>query len=278
MEQDYLTFRDVDEVLQVLREAEAAGVPAGVTKLQGFTSALDVFKDRHATSGFDESPSLAVMPPFMLLANKQGDLKIGDRIYNVSTAEGADEVSAMLADFTRRYQDANGYWYNETTESWRRFWGQFQCFAALQWAGYPTRYFDDSLLSGKTGYDVVIQLWKGRCPKFLRFANYPGGIGAEVGVYYRRNQFFKDYAFDPLWRWQWWPFRSGHDFNIQFTLAFPDGEETLFSTELETTWWLNKWMEEDSYKQYAKDHGGSLPAPDEYRLDYEIDGHRYDRW
>ena len=35
---------------------------------------------------------------------------------------------------------------------------------------------------------MVIQLWKGNCPKFLGFIgieSFPGGIGAEVGVYRR---------------------------------------------------------------------------------------------
>jgi hypothetical protein len=35
------------------------------------------------------------------------------------------------------------------------------------------------------GHDVVLQLWRGWCPRFLDIKGMPGGIGAEFGVYRR---------------------------------------------------------------------------------------------
>jgi hypothetical protein len=52
---------------------------------------------------------------------------------------------------------------------------------ALQWPGYATTSFDVTL----KGQPAVIQPWKGWCPKFLGLADFPGGVGGEVGVYKR---------------------------------------------------------------------------------------------
>jgi hypothetical protein len=51
-------------------------------------------------------------------------------------------------------------------------------FAALRWPGYETLVLADKI----GGEDVVIQLWKGHCQRFFGLDNFPGGIGAEVGI------------------------------------------------------------------------------------------------
>jgi hypothetical protein len=99
-------------------------------------------------------------------------------------------ASGTVQDFTSptiQCADALGYQYDETSESWKQLCTNFPCFASIQWPGYSTKVIDtfggQPLLIG--GQPVVIQLWKGTCQKFLGLQNFPGGIGAEVGVYHR---------------------------------------------------------------------------------------------
>ena len=79
------------------------------------------------------------------------------------------------------YKDSNGYEYVETSESWQKMCSELPCFDALQWPGYDSIHLDIEINSEP----VVIQLWKGWCQKFLGLQFFPGGIGAEVGVYRR---------------------------------------------------------------------------------------------
>jgi hypothetical protein len=106
-------------------------------------------------------------------------------VYNSANNPIWASNSAMdLTMPTIRYVGAGGYWFNETSESWKEMCRAFPCFAALQWPGYASTVIEDRI----NGQDVVIQLWKGWCPKFLGLAGvqiFPGGIGGEVGVYRR---------------------------------------------------------------------------------------------
>lgn len=93
-------------------------------------------------------------------------------------------ASNTVQDFsspTFGYNDANGYSFVETSEWWKQDCTAFPCFAALHWPGYATQVVEDTI----NGQPVVIQLWKGDCQKFLGLPQFPGGIGAEVGVYRR---------------------------------------------------------------------------------------------
>lgn len=177
---------------------------------------------------------------------------------------------------TYRYREPNnqsGYWFNETTDDWKVFWGQYPCSPAVQIPNtYPTKFFDDPILSEATESHVVIQLWKGLCPKFLGAASYPGGVGAEVGIYYRST-------LDPFSSTEWWPFLTG-SFEIQYHLVYQDSEDPIFSTQKEKTWWLNKWMEEESYARFRQNNPRAYPENEafKYRLVYEINGHTYPTW
>src|SRR5258706_2696810 len=82
---------------------------------------------------------------------------------------------------TIRYDGEGGYTYDETSEYWKEMCRAFPCFYALQWPGYASDIFEDEI----NGQAAVIQLWKGWCQKFLGSTYFPGGIGAEVGVYRR---------------------------------------------------------------------------------------------
>src|SRR5437773_11654840 len=125
---------------------------------------------------------------------------------------------------------------NETSEWWKVFCQNFPCFWALQWPGYSTDVIEATI----DGQAVVIQLWKGYCPKFLGISGkspFPGGTGAEVGIYRRipgKARFgalsslltgglfakmldaLKNFADNELW----WPFPE-LGARIEFTLINP---------------------------------------------------------
>jgi hypothetical protein len=141
------------------------------------------------------------------------------------------------------------------------------CCMLLQWPDYATATFETTL----NGQPAVIQTWKGYCERFLGdMANFPGGVGGEVGVYRRipgmaRNvdtswlpEPFKaiiDLALDLPDEQLWWPAPELAD-SIQFTLINPDnGNQTFFDAGPEDTYWMCKWMTDGSYDQYKTDQG-----------------------
>jgi hypothetical protein len=211
-------------------------------------------------------------------------------------------ASNTLPDFnspTFVYSDALGYNYDETSENWKKLCTAFPCFALLQWPGYSTMVIDSN--GGQpliiNGQPVVIQLWKGTCQKFLGgVGNFPGGIGAEVGVYHRvpgrARPTLDSLSFlpTPLATFiittiatltddqLWWAFPELST-QIQFTLTNPVTKQTFFTVGPETTYWLTKWMDDDSYEKYKNDQGGQVPvSPTDYLLDYKINGNSFPRW
>jgi hypothetical protein len=93
-------------------------------------------------------------------------------------------ASNTVQDFnspTFQYTDASGYKFDETSEQWKQMCTSFPCFALLEWPGYATQVVETTI----EGQAVVIQLWKGTCQKFLGPSDFPGGVGAEVGVYHQ---------------------------------------------------------------------------------------------
>jgi hypothetical protein len=146
------------------------------------------------------------------------------------------------------------------------------------------------------GQAVVIQLWKGTCQKFLGLADFPGGIGAEVGVYHRvpgrARPTLSSLSFLPspfaafivttiatLTDDQlWWAFPELNT-QIDFALTNPVTNQLFFNAGSETTYWLNKWMDDDSYETYQNNQGGQTPAsPTDYLLGYRINGSPFPSW
>lgn len=192
---------------------------------------------------------------------------------------------------TAQYTDGMGYEYVETAEWWKQTCTAFPCFAGLQWPDYATTVVEDNIC----GHPVVIQLWKGWCEKFLGLQRFPGGVGAEVGVYRRIPgrarptslpflppalaslilNAISNLADNDLW-WAYPELGA----QINFTLTNPVTNETFFTAGPETTYWLCKWMNDGSYSKYQQDQGKSntpFLAVD-YQLDYTINGKRYPRW
>jgi hypothetical protein len=209
-------------------------------------------------------------------------------------------ASNTVQDFnspTFRYSDRSGYRYDETSERWKQLCTVFPCFAALHWTGYLTTVIDS--INGQPllidGQAVVIQLWKGTCRKLLA-SNFPGGIGGEVGVYRRvpgrarPTRESLSFLPAPLAAFivasiasltddqLWWAFPELNA-QIEFTLSNPANGSTFLHAGPETTYWLNKWMDDDSYETYLSNQAGNVPAsPTDYVLRYSINGMQLPPW
>jgi hypothetical protein len=81
---------------------------------------------------------------------------------------------------TKKSVDEQGYHYVETSDEWKQACLALPCFSLLAWPDYKTTTVEDVI----DGEPVVIQLWKGWCQKFFGDDDFPGGIGAEVGIYH----------------------------------------------------------------------------------------------
>jgi hypothetical protein len=201
------------------------------------------------------------------------------------------------------YADAAGYRYVETNDSFKKFCSALPCFGALQWPGYATKFFPATI----NNQPVIIQLWKGWCQKFAGQEKFPGGLGAEVGVYHKIPGRARPTSFpflppavaalmasglqlagdDNIW----WPFPELNT-EIEFDLINPITNKAFFHAGPEKSYWMNKWMNESSYGKYQAAQGRRwpwLPAwvpgnsltpiiPTDYRLSYKINGQPYPVW
>ena len=132
----------------------------------------------------------------------------------------------------------------------------FPCNYLMQWPGYETK-TKSVIIDGR---DVIIQAWRGYCPSYM--PGMVGGVGAEVGIYYRD--------------WQpgmWWPDHQ-HKKQINFTLINPITNKVFFNASTKNCWWRHKWMREISYAQYIQ-HNNVPASPNEYILEFTIDEKRY---
>ena len=193
---------------------------------------------------------------------------------------------------TIRYVKEGGYSYNETAENWKAMCQAFPCFVAMQWPGYASVAVEDVI----DGQPVVIQLWKGLCSKFggfLGLQNFPGGVGAEVGIYRRIPGKASPTTFPGLPQFGvaeklinelsagedadiWWPFPE-LDATIEFNFINPLTGEIVFSAGPQKSYWLTKWMDENVYPNYQSDHSAPAAYTD-YILDFTVNGKTYPTW
>ena len=157
----------------------------------------------------------------------------------------------------------NGFKWDSTSEPWKKMCAVLPCFEALAWPDYDTKCWYEYELFGKP---VVIQLWKGHCQQFLGRTNFPGGIGGEVGIYYRdstrkglppldflplplRGVYQIATRLDP--NKLWWPVPEELQPNITWTFKNPMTGKPLFNDpQSDKAYWLTKWMEFDSFNKY----------------------------
>lgn len=163
---------------------------------------------------------------------------------------------------TKSSKDSNGYEYVEVSDAWAKMCSALPCFPALHWPDYDTKCIEMKI----DGHDVVVQLWKGRCDKFLGQKEFPGGIGGEVGIYRRipghglpDNLDFLPLTIRTLYEAAvklggnnlWWPYP---ELGVTMTFEFinPKTGHTFFKAGPETGYWLTKWMRFTSYTKYKK--------------------------
>jgi len=175
-------------------------------------------------------------------------------------------LGQALSSPTVESTDARGYQYVETSDPWKQMCTAFPCFAALQWPDYASYSFKDTI----DGHPVVIQLWKGYCEKFLGLQKFPGGVGAEVGIYRHEPGRGRPTSLPflppslaaqiikPAARLTdndlWWAYPELNP-EISFKLINPKTNQVFFETGKERTYWLNRWMNEGSYLKYKQDQG-----------------------
>jgi hypothetical protein len=206
-----------------------------------------------------------------------------------------------MPDLTVAYEE-NGYKYVETSPELKQAASALPCFAALHWPDYSTEVIEDTI----NGKPVVIQLWKGWCQQFLSSPSFPGGVGAEVGIYERvTGKGFPsakpDSIPDAMWNVMralskrangdfWWPVAELNEIECDF--INPVTNTKVFHAGPQKTYWLTKWMDTDSYDEYQKSQGKKwswLPAwfpknsrtptlAANYTLEYKINGKTYPRW
>jgi hypothetical protein len=191
---------------------------------------------------------------------------------------------------TKQYSDKHGYAYVETADWWKEACASLPSFAEVWWPDYSTKVVEDVI----DGQPVVIQLWKGWCQKFLGQNDFPGGIGAEVGVYRRMPgrvppetlpgfpPKLSDFILGGLSRvggdHLWWAYPELKT-KVDFEIVNPKTNQTFFTAGPEKTYWMNKWMDPTSYEKYKADQGGNVPLfSAEYVLKYRINGKTYPQW
>jgi hypothetical protein len=207
-----------------------------------------------------------------------------------------------MMHLTVAYQEPTGYKFVETSDDLKQAAAALPCFKALHWPDYATDIVEDTI----NGKPVVIQLWKGWCQQFLSSPNFPGGVGAEVGIYERvTGKGFPadrpDWCPQALWVFLqqksklangdfWWPVAEQNE--VEWELINPVNNTVAFRAGPQKTYWRNKWMDNESYAQYEKDQGKKwslLPAwfpwntqtpklAVNYILSYKINGKSYQRW
>jgi hypothetical protein len=185
--------------------------------------------------------------------------------------------------YTYQYTDGRGYSYDETSEYWKQLCQILPCSLALAWPGYET--FAQKVII--QGQPAVIQLWRGHCERFFGDSNFPGGYGAEVGVYRVIDgkdmpkldggpAFIADLlelATSLSGGEIWWPAPDLVE-TIQFTLYNDaDGGSVFFDTAAQSTYWNCKWMTPDSYAQYKA--SVATPSDTGYRMEYTVNGVAY---
>ena len=187
---------------------------------------------------------------------------------------------------TKRYVE-NGYDFNETSLEWKEACRNLPCFSAVWWPDYSTAVIEETI----NGEPIVIQLWIGWCQKFLNRDDFPGGIGAEVGIYRRipdkpppstlpflpqkMADFMLDHIADLGGEHLWWPYPELNT-ELEFEMVNPKTNETFFHAGPQTTYWLTKWMTTDSYHKYKQAHGHTPFFSVNYNLRYKINGKTYE--
>jgi hypothetical protein len=182
---------------------------------------------------------------------------------------------------------ANGYNYDSTSTMWKGLCNDLPCDTVMAWSGYATA-IKKVQIAGKP---AVIQCWKGLCPDMVAHIQlpqpfgdieFPGGFGAEVGVYRLDDTRDAKAAQPPVYpadwpeifrvvadAWfklrmsrlalfdspdYWWPANdlvvdSGKP--VTFSMVDPVYGDALISDYSTETYWTCQWMRPASWAEWA---------------------------
>jgi hypothetical protein len=213
--------------------------------------------------------NIKLNPSLGHITDDEGHVQVGGREFDVLNEDDARELMRMMPEPVPDFGDGDGgsgggtppaYIFTENPpEDWVIF---LPCGPWTVLPGYPTNYLPLSLPGDFGDLPLVVQLWKGSCPDFFGWAESPGGVGAEVGLYVR----------DPwMPHLMWWPLYLYKQM-IEFTLINPVTGVPFFSASSPNPiWWSHKWMKFPSYDQYVRDQQHKVPSrTEDYILRYRI--------
>jgi hypothetical protein len=181
----------------------------------------------------------------------------------------------------------DGYAYDSTSAMWKQLCNDLPCDTVMAWSGYVTAIHETTIM----GEPVVIQCWKGLCadlvanvtlPPPFGDIEFPGGFGAEVGVYRRDStrqasaQLVPAYpaAWPEVFRsvadaWfklriakldllnqndYWWPANDvvvSSAVPVSFSMVDPVYGDPLISNYSTEPYWTCQWMRPASFARWA---------------------------
>lgn len=202
------------------------------------------------------------------------------------------------------------YYRNEVNAWWAEQCRPLPCFHGVCWRGYAERVLKNvPVRINNSVHYVIVHMWKGLCQKFLGNPAFPGGMGAEVGVYlvqpssWAANRPFSKTLWAALGAdativraaedlpnpHKWYPaYEWDKDLNIRFRLLDPVNKAVVFETRPKSGYWCTEWMEKEAYWAWERCRGESVNATHltlEYRINdyhgawqYRKDANRDDFW
>jgi phosphatidylserine/phosphatidylglycerophosphate/cardiolipin synthase-like enzyme len=207
-----------------------------------------------------------------------------------------------------------GFHYTDQQQWWKEVCIGLPCFVELGWLGYESGVIDHIEANGQSmplqidGHDIVIQIWRGWCERFLDMKGMPGGVGVEIGVYRKipgqldkflkqvgdiaklrdsisrlfgkhlpkRFQVYFDKFATNLAQYGsqfdqhiFWPFPE-LDARIEFTFTNPTNNKVLLHAKPSNTYWRVKWIDLAEYKDLAL-HSADHPINPLKTWDYTVD-------
>lgn len=190
------------------------------------------------------------------------------------------------------------YTYYRTSDWWKDKCSHIFCFQWIEWPSYGAASQQVTIQTPDGPQHLVIQCWKGWCADLFQHVvlppewglskvSFPGGVGAEVGIYNltkpEPHRLLGSAKFDylpesaPIENWaqsmkalwdrlreqvkqptawkRWWPDvdivkSTGHE--VSFTLRDPRFDAALITSFHTDTYWTCEWMDEASYNCWRK--------------------------
>lgn len=224
------------------------------------------------------------------------DAIAASRCSNLEVVGQASKHSALVNRIPIKV-NGKDYFNNEIAESWAKQCRWLPCFHGVCWKGYAERVIKNVQVGNRY---LIVHLWKGYCNKFLWNNDFPGGIGAEVGVYLVQpdswidmhkgevataldmadsiinpNSYYKK-ALEIPNPHKWFPAWE-LDISMRFKLIDPETNQTVIETKEKPGYWCTEWLELDAYQEWERCRGGKIDGT-HLTLQYWINGVKQKDW